>query len=62
MRKIRGGIFENPRIECECGEEIDLVDGLDNPCPKCDRNYNLFGQLVLRSYDPRVEEPYEDDR
>ena len=60
-RIIKGGPFQGRFILCECGYEVELLDGLDNFCEECDRCYNIMGQLVLPSRDPRVEEPYDDD-
>ena len=48
-------------LRCSCGYDIELVDGLDNPCDECGANYNMSGQRVLLSTDPRVEEYYDDD-
>ncbi len=48
-------------LECDCGNHLELSDGLDNTCDKCGRNYNMSGQLVMHSRDPRVEEPYDED-
>ena len=48
-------------LECDCGNELDLRDPLDNTCDQCGRNYNMSGQLVYHSRDPRVDEPYWED-
>ena len=54
-------IFWPALLECYCGEEVELSDGLDNTCSGCGCNYNMSGQLVLHSRDPRVDEPYWED-
>ena len=57
-----GMFWHDPAVlECDCGNQVDLVDGLDNTCDQCGRNYNLSGQLVMHSRDPRVDEPYWED-
>ena len=48
-------------LECDCKNVVELRDGLDNTCDQCGRNYNMSGQLVMHSRDPRVEEPYDDE-
>ena len=55
------GRFVPAILRCVCGAYITLSDGLDNCCFECPRVYNMSGQLVLHSRDPRVEEPYWDD-
>ena len=58
-----GGMFQYDVavLQCDCGNQLDLIDPLDNTCFVCGRNYNMGGQLVLHSRDPRVEEPYWED-
>jgi len=40
---------------CKCGEEILLLDPMDNDCERCGRIYNMSGQEVTchaRDIDP----------
>ena len=60
-KRSAAGHVEPAVLRCDCGALVALTDGLDNPCSKCEANYNMSGQRVLFSRDPRVEEPYDDD-
>lgn len=42
-------------IICSCGEEVYLIDPLDNLCT-CGKCYNLFGQEVTPSNEWTSEE------
>jgi len=57
----REGRYQPAVLKCDRGEEVILEDPLDNTCERCEANYNMFGQRVLHSRDPNVEERYYED-